>query len=291
MKRFKDFMMNNKNAVSENERLETLGNNIPDGVLFQFVLDSQTEQMSITFVSGKWEEITGISKVLAMCNVEAFLAVIHPEDLMYVMQEIDKSAQTMNDFYVEFRIFVRGNIRWLQVSSHPYRHESMIVWDGIILDITRRTEALHELETEKMRLQVLGDNLPGSALYQLARDTRTGQMSILYVSGTWETVTGVSAEDAIADILNLYNKVDPDDLPDMIQSIIHSAQTMCDRIVETRMGDRWIHIIGRPRCEGTLIVWDSIITDITERKNNEAELAAYREKLEHLVKERTEKSQ
>jgi len=285
-------MMNNNSkpyhSVSENERLETLGNNIPDGVLYQFVLDSQTAQMNISFVSGKWEEITGIPKEVAMSNIEVFLAVIHPEDLMYVMHEIDKSAQTMTDFYVEFRIFVRGSIRWLQISSHPYRYDSKIVWDGIILDITRRTEALRELETEKMRLQVLGDNLPGSALYQLARDTRTGQMSILYVSGTWETVTGVAAEDAIADILNLYNRVDTDDLPDMIQSIINSAQTMCDRVVETRLGDRWIHIIGRPRRDGTLIVWDSIITDITERKNHEAELAKYREKLDFFVQERND---
>jgi len=275
-------------SVKEKERLETLGNNLPDGVLYQFILDTQTGQMHISFVSGKWTEITGISKEVAMNDIEVFLATIHPDDLPYVMQEIDRSAQTMTNFYAEFRITVQGSAHWLQISSHPNRRDTTIVWDGIILDITHRKKALRELEIEKMRLQALGDNLPGSALYQLARDTRTGQMRIQYVSGTWEAVTGVAASDALADISKVFDTIDPDHLPALIQSIENSALTMTDRIHETRSGDRWIHIIARPRREGSLIVWDSIVTDITERKNNEAELAKYREKLEYLVQKRTD---
>jgi len=274
--------------LAEKERLETLGNNLPNGVLYQFVLDVQTGQMRITFVSGKWEEIIGISKETAMNNIEIFLAMIHPDDLPYVMHEIDKSAQTMNDFYVEFPINVQGSIRWLQISSHPNRSDGLIVWDGIMLDTTFRKEAERELKTEKMRLQALGDNLPGSTLYQLSRDKRTGQMRILYVSGTWEAVTGIAAEDALADILIVFDAVDPGYLPALIRSIEDSARTMTDHIHETLLGDRWIHIIARPRYEGTLIIWDSIMTNITERKNNEAELAQYREKLEYLVQERTD---
>ena len=255
------------------ELLETLGNNLPDGVLFQFVLEAQTNQMRILYVSGKWEEITGISKETAMSNIEMFHAIIHPEDLSFVMQEVDKSAQNMTDYYVEFRITVQRSVRWLQISSHPHRRGEWIVWDGVMFDITRRKEAARELEIEKMRLQTLGDNLPGSTLYQLARDMRTGQMRILYVSGTWEAVTGVSARHALANITNVFDAVHPDDLPALIQSIEESARTMTDCVHETRFGDRWIHIIARPRRDGVRVVWDGIMTNITGQKNNEAELA------------------
>jgi signal transduction histidine kinase len=63
---------------------------------------------------------------------------------------------------------------------------------------------------------------------------------------------------------------------------------MCVHKFEARLGDRWMHIVSRPRHEGTVIIWDGIITDVTERKNTEAELAKYREDLEELVQQRTD---
>jgi PAS domain S-box-containing protein len=208
--------------------------------------------------------------------------MIHPDDLPVVMQEVDRSAQTMSNFYVEFRIIVHGKTRWVQMSSHPNLRNELIVWDGIMLDITHRKEAGHELETERMRLQALGDNLPGSALYQFSRDTRTGQMRMLYVSGTWEAVTGVAADDVLANMSTVFDMIDPDYLPVLIQSIEDSARTMTDYVCETRFGDRWVHVIARPRHEGTLIVWDCIITNITERKETERELEAEKIRLQML---------
>jgi PAS domain-containing protein len=49
-----------------------------------------------------------------------------------------------------------------------------------------------------------------------------------------------------------------------------------------------MRIVARPRRDGTLVIWDGIISDITDRKKTEAELAKYRENLEFLVSVRTE---
>jgi len=268
--------------LAEKERLETLGNNLPDGVLYQFVLDTTTDQIRMPFVSGRWETITGIPSYVAMANIDSFIAMIHADDLPLMMQALDNSAKTMTNFHAEFRITVQSRTRWIQMSSHPHPKDSLVVWDGIMLDITHRKEAEHELESEKKRLQVLGDNIPGSTLFQFSRDARTGQMRMLYVSGTWETVTGIESKNVMTSISKLFDAVDPDDLPTFIQSIDDSVRTMTDFTFETRFGDRWMSIIARPRREGILIVWDCIMTNITERKKTERELEAEKTRLQTL---------
>ena len=268
--------------LAEKERLETLGNNLPDGALYQFILDTQTDQIRLSYVSDKWESITGISNELTLYTIDVLFAMIHPDDLPLVIQEMDRSAQTMSNFHIEFRITVQGATRWVQMSSHPNRRDTLIIWDGIMLDITNRREAGRELETEKNRLQMLGDNLPGSALFQFSRDIRTGQMRMLYVSGTWETVSGIPAKDALKDMSKVFDMIDPGYLPVLIQSIEDSARTMTNYMCETLFGDRWVHVVARPRREETLIVWDCIMTNITERKEAERELEAEKKRLQML---------
>ena len=251
--------------MTEKERLETIGNNIPDGALFQFVLDTKVGQMRFSYVNKKWKEITGIPADIAMSNIQINFAMVHPDDLPILMQKIDNSAQTMTVLYAEYRITVNDATRWVQIRCSPHREDTLIVWDGIIIDITQRKEDEHALDIEKMRLQALGDNLPNSALFQCLRDIRTGQMRIVYVSGRWEDITGVPAKDVMNDISNLFDAVHPDDLPALIQSITNSANEMSDQISETRINGRWIDIVARPRREGIYVIWDGIMTDITGR--------------------------
>ena len=268
--------------IIEKERLEKLGNNLPDGVLYQFVLDTLSNQMRISFVSDRWEEITGISAETAMNNMDIFFAMIHPDDLPAVMQEIDRSAETMTNFYAEFRITVHGKTRWIQMSSHTSRRDISVFWDGIILDITHHKEAERELELERNRLQMLGNNIPGGTLCQFLLNTKTNQMSMSYVSATWEAVTGISADATIGSISNVFNMIHHDDLPAVMQSLENSACTMTDHIMEVRLNNRWVSIVARPRRDGLFIVWDGIMTNITDRKETERELKAANSSLQIL---------
>ena len=267
---------------AEKERLETLGNNLPEGVLYQMILNQKTDHLRLSYVSGRWEEITGITAEAALNSIDVFFAKVHPDDLPLVMQEIDKSIHQTTDLHAEFRITVQGSIRWMQMSSRINHRDNLMIWDGIMLDITRRKQAERELEAEKTRLQTLGDNLPGSALFQFSRDVRTGQMNVLYVSGTWESVSGISAADALADVSNIFDRVEPSHLPELIQSLEDSARTMTDHVRETRFVDRWVHVIAHPRREGTFVIWDSIMTNVTERKEMEYELKAEKNRLQML---------
>ena len=266
----------------EKKRLEFLGNSVIDGAFFQFLRDIATGQMRVSYLGGNWEKITGIAYDAAMESINILFAMIHSDDLPPVIQAIDDSAQTMNSFNIEFRTTVQGSTRWMKLSSQPHINGASVIWDSFVLDITGQKETEQELKSEKNRLQMLGDNLPSSTLFQFSRDMRTGQIRILYVGGTWEAVSGVAANDALNDASNVFNMIDPENLPSVMQSINESARTMNDYSYETSFGNRWIHVVARPRREGVYVVWDSIMTNITERKETERALEAEKNRLQIL---------
>ena len=274
--------MAEQKVKTEKERLETLGNNIPDGVLFRFEIDKYTKNMSLAYASATWEKITGISVDSAMADVNSIFTMIHSDDVPVLMQKIDKSVQSLTTLLCEYRIVVNGKKRWLQMTSHPREEGDLIIADGIIIDITRHKEAENELKAEKNRLQTIGDNIPGGALFQFSRDSRTAQMRVSYTSGTWNDVTGISSDDAKSNIVNIFDAIPSDVLPEMIQAIDNSSRTMNDFSIEIRTATRWLHIVARPRREGSFIVWDGIITNITGRKKIEHELETEKIRLQNL---------
>ena len=274
---------------AEKERLETLGNHILDGVLFRFEIDKHTKNMSLAYASRTWEKITGIPADVAMADINSMFAMIYPEDAPAVMQEIDKCVQTLTTLRCEYRVVENGQTRWLQMTSHPRDEDDLIVADGIINDITRHKEAEYELKAEKNRLQTIGDNIPGGALFQLVLDTKTGQKHLSYTSATWNAVTGLPEDVPTTNNSGIFDVIDPDNLSIIYKAIEESARTMNDVNMEIcSNGWWWLHIMARPRREETTIVWDGIITNISAQKKAEAELTQYRQNLEHLVQERTD---
>ena len=270
---------------AEKKRLQSIGDNIPGGALFQLIRDSQTDQLHFSYTSATWNDVTGIPADLATANILNVFETLHPDDLPILIQSIEESARTMNDIYVEIR--TNGGC-WLRFVARPRCEDTYIVWDGIITNITARKKIEHELETEKMRLQNMGDNIPAGSLYQFIRDKKTRQLRMSYVSASWEDVVGISAEVTLNDVSAVFANIHHDDLEIFIKAIDESEHTMADFRQEMRMGDRWLQCFSRPRCEEDIIVWDGIIMNITASKEADAELAQYRHNLEQLVQERTD---
>jgi len=272
--------------IVEKERLEALGNNLPDVALFQVVEDTKVQQLYFSYVSGSWETLTGIPGDVAINNADKVFDAIHPDDLSLVIKTIDESVRRLRNFYIEARFIVDGRTRWMQVSASLRRKGSLIYADGTMLDITHRIEAEKQLKLEKKRLQMLNDNIPGGALFQIVRHSTTRQMRISYAGATWEAVTGIAPDAILTNINKLFAFVHPDDLPAFLQAIDNSVTNMNDIDVEIRAGKRWLHIFSRPRREDTGIVWDGIILNISERKNYEIALAESQSKLK-LISDNT----
>ncbi len=166
---------------------------------------------------------------------------------------------------------------------------------GAIFDVTDMKNAERELTAEKERLQALGDNYPNGCLYRADMNMQTQKLHIIYISRNWKDLFGeISEEDTVNDLNLIFDRIHPDDLSKHIEAIKESAKTMSNLDVEMRFclddgSVKWLHVSAHPHLEGKhMVVWDGFILDITERKNTELKLEAYRTDLEGIVKERTE---
>ena len=261
---------------------------------YRSVRNIQTGILTIDYVSSMWGKIMGVTAEDTFADIRNVFKYCHHEDLPLLMQRIQVSLEPLNHFDIEVRYFHPEDKKWiwLQISSYPRRAGDNIYAEGFIFDITNRKLAEIELISQKLRLETLGNNIPGGALYRLVLDSQTEKLSMSYVSEKWEEIMGCRAEDFMSDNDNALSMILHDDLPLLAQAIYDSIKTASTFDVEFRVvidgNIRWIHMSSYPRREGMLIVWDGICLDITHRKNNETELAKYRENLEYLVQERTD---
>jgi len=121
----------------------------------------------------KWHEITGYTKAeLSPFTVEKFSALLHPDDALYVKQQLEQHIKDETNVYdVELRIKHKlGHWIWLNDKGNVVEHNKqkqathMI---GTVLDITKRKQQEIELEyshkatqTKLTMTNALSQNLP-----------------------------------------------------------------------------------------------------------------------------------
>jgi len=116
----------------------------------------------------------------------------------------------------------------------------------------------------------IGDHLPGAMIYQAVMHV-DGRITHTYVSAGIRDLTGVSAEEALADAATLVELIHPADREGFLAAALQSAATLEPFDVSvrqrTRSGElRWMYYRSTPRrlADGT-IVWDGVQLDVTER--------------------------
>ena len=164
----------------------------------------------------------------------------------------------------------------------------------VCFDITKRKYIEQQLVLERDRLQAIGDNFPNGSLFRVEINTHTMQMKLSYVSGTWEKITGISIEDSLADISNLWAVIFPEDLQRLKSEIVEKVEANEHfnfeiRFVYKGTETRWLQLsTHRRKVAADEMISDGYILDITQRKKADIELEKYRNRLELLVRERTE---
>lgn len=154
----------------------------------------------------------------------------------------------------------------------------------IISIAIKKQESEAELVASEERFRTIANNIPGVILQYILYPN--GSDGLLYISSGSIDLWGVPAEEAIIDVNKIWACTLPEDIPEMRASILHSAETMTpwrhDWRIRTRDGFlKWVSGIGIPhKLDDGSVVWDTIITDVTDRKIFESEL-------ETLVDQRT----
>jgi len=143
----------------EHKRLESLSNNLPNSTIYRLISEEDTGKFYMQYVSDRWEAITGLAPQDVADDMTPFFAAVHPDDVDYIKKASDASKDCTDYFVVEIRIKIKGEYRWLNISSKPYKLDEKIIWDGIMTDITQRKETERALDEHREELQDLVEEL------------------------------------------------------------------------------------------------------------------------------------
>lgn len=152
---------------------------------------------------------------------------------------------------------------------------------GVAVDVTERKRAQEGQRQLAERLARLSEHVPGMVYqYQLFPD---GRSCFPWSSGGIRDVYRVTPEEVREDATPVFERLHPDDLERVTQSIFDSAANMtpwrCEYRVRFDDGSvRWLwgHATPQRLPDGSTL-WHGFITDITERKAAEDELVRTRE--------------
>jgi PAS domain S-box-containing protein len=149
-----------KSSREGQARLRILGDNLPDGMIYQ-VAREHDGRMRFLHVSAGVERINGISADEVLRDPSVLYRLIVEEDRLLIAAAVEASARDISVLNVVVRVCrPDGQLRWLHISSSPRRLEDgRILWDGIELDITEQKRIEHGLQaSEKEAKQLAREN-------------------------------------------------------------------------------------------------------------------------------------
>ena len=128
-----------------NSQMSTIMQNSP-GMVYQFKLEPNGSAY-FTYVSAKAFEIYELLPEDFIADPSVMLSMAHPDYQQGLGDAIEASAKTMEKFVWTGKIVTKqGNEKWVRAASAPRRDaEDCILWDGVVMDVTKEKEIESEL--------------------------------------------------------------------------------------------------------------------------------------------------
>jgi len=222
------------------------------------------------WVNRRMTEMGGYSEEQYLA-AESFARFIAPESLEFVLSNFRKFLAGENyDRHYTFT-FVRadGEHRLCEKYMTNYRdRQGKLNLVISMADVTERKQA-------EERLKKLSDQVPG-VIYQY-RLYPDGRSCFPYSSSGMNDIYEFRPEELTEDATPVFGNIHPDDLKATSDAIFASARALSIfhwefRVVLPRQGLRWRMCDAKPeRLPDGSTLWYGIITDITDRKNADAE--------------------
>lgn len=155
------------------ERFQAITSNLP-GVVFQFLL-TQNNQLSFPYVSEASETLLGLSPRQLMDDPELFSELILPSDKAIYDRLMAMSVEQLATLNWEGQIQVKGDsdIKWISLRATPRKMpDDEMLWDGIMINITRNKLAECEIARSRERLAELSSYLQKVKEQERARIAR-----------------------------------------------------------------------------------------------------------------------
>jgi PAS domain S-box-containing protein len=205
---------------------------------------------------------------------EFFPAPIAQRQLQFVRHVLDTNTGIVE----ESATVIRGEERWYRTNIEPIRDPSGGPRLAIVnsMDITESKRAETEIRDRAEQLSVLGDNIPNSYVFQFTLlGERNGRF--MYLSAGVERIMGVKASAALLDARLIQEAVPAEAMKVLLSSFAEHQTTMTDIAMEFpavlpdhRLGWFEVHAHPRRKADGR-VIWDGVVTDITQRRMQEEE--------------------
>ncbi len=161
---------------------------------------------------------------------------------------------------------------------------SSVVVVALAIAATRRKQLENARQEALSRIQKIASQVPGVVFqYRLHPD---GHASVPYASEAIREIYRVGPEEVREDASRIFAAIHPDDLDGVVASLRQSAQDLTHWHQEYRVKFddgtvRWLLGNALPQREADgAVLWHGFITDITERKQMEADIIAAKQQAE-----------
>ncbi len=247
---------------------QRLADNIP-GVIYQFRL-APDGGISIPYISSGCQELLGLAPATIVADLNNLMVLTHPDDLPLFQSSVAASAGDLSFFAWEGRIILPDRTtKWIELASRPeLQHDGAIVWDGVMLDITKRKQAELDLATSQQKYYNLIQSIPGVVWeYDFRQD------KFMFVNDRAESLLGYPLQDWISQPDFWSERLHPDDRDATLQLYSDAIDNRQSCEAEYRMiaADGrivWVYDIATPVLDphGKLIATNGLIIDITDRQ-------------------------
>jgi diguanylate cyclase (GGDEF)-like protein/PAS domain S-box-containing protein len=254
-----------KTLQESEQRYAQLVRNIPVGVYTWHF--NPNGSMGFKYVSPKLCEILGLDADGLLRDYAPAFTSAHPDDLESLILCNEQARISMAPFRWQGRFIIRGNTRWISISSDPLpQPDGSSIWSGVVADITEKKQAEDELRVAAITFET-----------QEAIMITDADANIVRVNRAFEQVTGHRAEEVIGKNPRILSsgRHDRSFFREMWQGLLTAGSwsgEIWDKHKDGHIYPKYSTITAVKDANGITTHYVSIFLDISERKQIEAEI-------------------
>jgi len=266
-------------------KYRTLVSRIPG---FVWITD---DKLRIIFFGPNIERLTGYTQVYFPLGATwaNWYKRVPPHDAKEANEAFLELMRNGKPYDIEYR-FQRKDGKWIWVNERSvgtYEKDGKLYADGLVTDITKRKQAEAEIKKLKEKYESVIRNIPDTIYSSLPDKT----CSMVFISERYKDWSGYSPQDFYRDPELWLKTIHHEDRDRAFEHYIEArrkkkAYNYEYRVIHKDTGQtRWVRDRSTPVIDegGKLILFDGLISDITERKEMEVRLRVFQQRLRSLA--------